>query len=199
MGQHEAGWHSFYDYFATACGMSETTQRMCGLEEVAQSANWWLPHRNICWVSERHGTLNRDGNGRLHCDDGPALAYPDGFSIYALGGVRLDEQVIMYPETQTVAQINGEENQDVRSIRIERFGWPRYLRESRAKVRDSRHNEIENTEEALMLTDRGEQRLVVTCPTGRIFALGVPGEVKTCEQAQHWLAGSKPFRVLART
>ena len=72
-GQHDAGWLAFYDYFRLACSMDEQVQRLSGLCEIAQAANWWLPHQYTCWVSERHNILNRDGDGLLHSDDGPAL------------------------------------------------------------------------------------------------------------------------------
>ena len=63
----------------------------------------------------------------------------------------------------------------------------------------SRKNAVEGTLEALYKTPKGEQRLVVTCPTGRLFALGVPPEVETCEAAQVWLGGDKKMNVIART
>ena len=198
-GQQDANWLAFYDYFKQVCSLDEITQRLAGMWLLSQSAGWWLPHKNMFWVSERHNLLNRNTSGQLHCDDGPALAYPDGWRIWAINGLRVDQQIVMSPHTQTIPQIDGEQNNDVRSIRINRFGWPRYLSESGSDCRDERANDIEGTMEALYRTKAGDQRLVVTCPTGRLFALGVPSDVATCEQAQHWLAGGKNFRVLART
>ena len=127
------------------------------------------------------------------------MEFRSGWGLWTIEGIPVDEQIVMKPETQTIEQIDKEQNQDVRAIRINRFGWPRYIKESGAVCRDERKNEIEGTLEALFRCRDGSQRLVVTCPTGRVFALGVPGEVKTCEQSQHWLAGGKNFRVLART
>ena len=197
-GQHDANWLAFYDYFAQVCGLSEQVQKLAGLMEVSQSAGWWLPHANICWVSERHSALRRNEVGRLHGDDGPAVEYPDGWRIWALDGIRVDEQIVMRPGEQTLKQIDGESNADLRSIRISRFGWPRYLRESGAECLDTRDNELEGTIEALYATKSGERRLVATCPTGRTFAMGVSPEVGTCEAAQKWLS-PRPIRVLART
>ncbi len=135
----------------------------------------------------------------LHNSTGPSVKFRDGWCLWTLNGLPVDEQIVMKPETQSIEQINKEKNQDIKSIRIERFGWTRYLKESKATCRDYRENIIENTKEALYRTKDGEQRLVVTCPTGRLFALGVPSDVPTCESAQNWLAGGKNFNVLART
>jgi hypothetical protein len=56
--------------------------------ELAKNAGWYLPHEKICWVSERHNICKLK-DGRIHSEDGPAIAYPDRFEIYALNGVRV--------------------------------------------------------------------------------------------------------------
>ena len=56
-GQHDASWLVFYDYFREVIGLENQTEKLRGLFEWAQSAGWGLPHKNICWVSERHNSL----------------------------------------------------------------------------------------------------------------------------------------------
>ena len=46
-----------------------------------------MPFSNICFVSEPASTLKINQAGRLHCIDGPAVAYADGFNIHAWDGV----------------------------------------------------------------------------------------------------------------
>jgi hypothetical protein len=198
-GQHDANWLAFYEYFRDCCGLDEQTQKLAGHWEVSQSANWWLPHQKTCWVSERHNILNRNSDGRLHCENGPALGYPDGFYIWAINGIRIDEQIVMRPETQTIKQIDGEQNNDIRSIRIQRFGWTRYIKETNSKCIDHRTNDVSGTPEAIYRTPKGEQRFIVGCSTGRIFALGVPGNIETCEQAQLYLQGGRKLNVIGAT
>ena len=73
---------------------------------------------------------------RLHCDSGAALSYPDGWNLWVIDGMTVDEQIVMQPETQATTQIDSDNNADRRSIRISRFGWPRYLkRKSRSVYR----------------------------------------------------------------
>jgi hypothetical protein len=200
-GQHDASWLGFYEYFRDACGLSEQTQKLCGLWKVSQSAGWWLPHQKTCWISERHNLLNRDETGRLHCENGPALAYPDGWQIFAWHGVRLeDSAIILSPESQSIEQINGENNEEVKRVRIERFGWERYLRESNASVADERFNERDRQRERLYVTKDGIKRIVVSDPsTGRRYALGVPREIVTCEQAQNFLSHGLDRRAIHRS
>ncbi len=196
-GQHDANWLAFYDYFSEVCGLSEETQKLTGLWRIAKSANWWLPHQHICWVSERHHTLCRDDRGRLHCENGPALQYPDGWGIWAWHGVFVSQDMIEHPEKITISQITDEQNEEVRRIMIERMGWPRYLRETNSKVIHQRRNDIEATEEALMESPGGKV-LVCACPsTAKVFALGVPSEIKTCMEAQNWLSGGLSSRIVS--
>ena len=137
-------------------------------------------------------------NRTLHCEDGPAIEYPDGWKIWRLDGLPVDEQIVLRPMTQTLEQLDGEQNADIRSIRIARYGWPRYLRVSGATPRHESKNYVTGCPEALYRLRDGSQRLVVVCPTGRQFAMGVPAEIETCEQAQRWLA-PQGVNILAAT
>jgi hypothetical protein len=131
-GQHDANWLGFYAYFRDACGLSKETKNLCGLWEICENAGWWLPHEKMCWISERHNVLNRDDRGRLHCDSGPAVSYPDGWSIWAWHGVLVPQQIIEQPETITTKQIDVEANVEIRRVAIERYGLGRYLIDSGA-------------------------------------------------------------------
>jgi hypothetical protein len=86
-----------------------------------------LPYKDICLVSERHNVLNRDAQGRLHCDTGAAVAYPDQWSIYAIHGVRVPERVIVTPESYTAEEIIAIDNSEVARILAERLGWGVFL------------------------------------------------------------------------
>lgn len=175
--------------------------------EVAVMAGPQAYHPGFCLVSERPAEVHLDGE-RLHCETGPAIRWLDGVRLWSIGGVSLPlndgEQIVMRPSTQTLEQIDSEENVEVKRIRIERFGWTRYLTATDATVVDRRRNEIEGTRE--MLCRRGEMNVLVChCPsTGRVYALDVPSEIHTCQQAQTWLWASDlspygPARIIGRS
>lgn len=168
-------------------------------EAAAKLGGFRYMHEKFCIVCDFPDVININADKQPHCDDGPSHRWSDGWSIWNIDGIRVDEQIVMHPETQTIEQINAEVNADIRSIRITRFGWPRYLRESGAKCIDTRDNEIEGTKEALYRTGNNETRLVATCATGRIFAMGVPPQIQTCEAAQRYLAGDRNFKIVGRT
>jgi hypothetical protein len=78
---------------------------MRGLWKIARSAGWILPHEHVCWISERPAQLSTDPRGRLHCSNGPALRYPDGWSVYAWKGVQIPSWIIEHPEWITPAAL----------------------------------------------------------------------------------------------
>jgi hypothetical protein len=113
---------------------------------LAQSAGSALPHRHICWVSERHNILHRDDRGRLHCDTGPAVAYPDGWAIYAVHGVRVPDDVIERPDTITTAAIDSESNAEVRRVMIERYRHGEEVSGAAAYIRDAGGERLDHNE-----------------------------------------------------
>ena len=131
-GQHDANWIAFFQFFREVCGLKEQTEKLQGLVEICKSAGWFLPHQNICWISERHNILNRDERGRLHSLIGPAVQYPDKWKIYSVHGVRVPRDIIENPNGITVNRIREETNAEVRRVMIDLFTPERYLIESGA-------------------------------------------------------------------
>lgn len=126
-----------------------------------------------------------------------AIQYADGYGLWVVHGVRVDEQIISRPDTQTVEQIRGEQNEEVKRVRIDRFGWPRYLQSINATRVHSRRNDIDGTRENLYRAE-GQTVLVCACPsTSKLFALEVPRETETCEAAQRYLSSGLSSRVIS--
>jgi hypothetical protein len=117
----------FHDF-----GLTRQTKKLSGLWGLAQNAGWALPHEKICWVSERHNVLMRDGAGRLHNLSGPSVMYPDGWAIYAVHGVRVPGDIIEHPKTLTVQRIGAENNAEVKRVMMEIYGMDKYLEDSGA-------------------------------------------------------------------
>lgn len=200
-GQHDANWLGYYEYFWKEVGIEEC-HLIEGLIGIAQNGGWWNAYETFALIQDRPIEIHRDEEGRLHREDGPALSYADGLQVWSIDGYRVNEQIVLRPETLTIDQIHTESNADVQSIMIDRFGWDRYIEETDAKFLDSRHNYVENTKEALY--DCGDQglRLLVTCPTGRVFTkLILDSSIRTCEDAQFWLGNDmeRKFNVIGRT
>lgn len=153
------------------------------------------------WASHIPFIVLRDGNPivsrrpivihwqdeELHNESGMSVEFADGTGVWSLNGVRVNRQIVMAPETQTLKQIRGEKNEEIKRIRIERFGWDHYLKGNHATLIETRRNDVENTREALFQCD-DMRVLVCGCPsTGRIYSLEVPPEVASCSEAQNWI------------
>ena len=192
LGQHEVYWISHYMFAVDAANRHDAEIDEClgWWADIAKSCCWWWPYKGVCIISDRPEVCRLE-NGVIHADDGPCVRFRDGWSLWAIRGVVVDEQVVMRPETQTLAQIRADDNLERKRIRIERYGWARYLDEVGAEVLDERNNDIEASREALLRSSDGELVLVARCPsTHKVFHMEVlDPAVTTCEQAQTWLHG----------
>lgn len=154
-------------------------------------ANTWCAHNGLCVVSQNPIECHWL-DGELHNESGPSVLWSDGYALWTIRGVTVDEQIVMRPETQTIEQIREEENEEVKRIRIERYGWEKFIKEVEAKVIDRRTNDVDGTREALFSLPDGIRTFVGRCrSTGRVYFLEVGPEVETCEGAQVWLRGGR--------
>ena len=131
-GQHEAGWLSMYAYFKDVCGLVDETKKLEGLWLIAKNAGWFAPFEDECHICDRPCLLKRDDEGRLHSTDGPALAYRDRVGIWSIHGVRVKKYVVEAPETITVEDIENEQNAEVRRVKIDQYGYAKYIQDSGA-------------------------------------------------------------------
>ena len=163
---------------------------------------WYLfwTDRTLYWVAKPQVCSERVGqNIRLHNETGPACAN-DVENLYFWHGVLVPAYAIVCPEWITLDEIKHETNEEVRRVLIERYGWPKYLKEVGAKLRSRRLNERDQQWEELYQLDDGTQRVVVSDPsTGRRYALGVPRDVATCQDAQKWLSHGLDSKAVHRS
>ncbi|MHC4977036.1 MAG: DUF6745 domain-containing protein [Planctomycetota bacterium] len=219
-GSHDADWLSFYDYMDEVLAL-ECVKPLRGLIELAKCCGWWAPYEKAVILQHRHTELHRDEEGRLHNESGPAVRYRDGWSVWAIHGVMVNEQIVMRPETLTVEQIKkGEvveppdqwggaelrfDGAEVKRIMRERFGTGRYLKETNAKLIDTDQvavNVLDPTTDyiprALLEEHNGDRYLVGTDgSTKRAYFMRVPNNVNTCEEAHNALMGGDEKKILA--
>lgn len=205
-GQYESPWVAFYSWMPRM-GIQYTAwqqERFAAWAALARSCGLWWPSQYVCVVADRPAVLHVDAQRRLHAEEGPAMRFSDGYALWAWHGVRVSQQTIEQPISLDVATIQAEPNTERRRIMIERWGWEQYLEQTGATLRDV------DTEPAGAPGLRGLYRgtdghdvlqvLVCCCAsTGRTYALQVPPEIDTCQQAAAWLAGTRKLTLLVRT
>ena len=165
--------------------------------ELARSAGPWWALDGLAIVSERPLVARADDRGRLHGELGPALAWSDGLEVWAWHGVQVDAQVVMHPDSITVASIDAERNIERRRVLIERFGEERLVREGGAKLADEDDTGRLWRREMPSSWPRDEDVVVVEVvnstpePDGtrKTYFLRVPPTTRTAREAVAWTFG----------
>lgn len=85
---------SYWDFiFQTKKVKSEIKQYATLFMQLAECCGWWFPFEEVCICSEKPEKISVVDN-KLHCDDGPAIKYRDGFSIWILNGIRVSRKMV---------------------------------------------------------------------------------------------------------
>jgi len=124
---HSASSLGALEFFHDACGLQRQTAALSGLWQIAENAAWMLPHRHVCWLSERPRLVCQDPRGRLHAANGPAVGYRDGWSAYAWKGVLVPSWMIEHPERITVRTIGAALDPQIRRCMIEILTPERFI------------------------------------------------------------------------
>lgn len=203
-GAHDAAWLAFHRYCYDVLGLEDETAKLAGLWELAKSAGYVLPHEHMCWISERHNILSRDDVGRLHSLSGPACAWPDGWSIYAVHGVCVPRHVVEQPAKLSVMEIDAERNAEVRRVMIERYRYGDEMSGAAAYMRDAGGERIDHDERfgTLWRRNRRDEEPIVMVevvnatrePDGRFkrYWLQVPPHITNAHEAVAWTFDLEP-------
>lgn len=132
-GWSEDYWLAAYEASMRECPTQpalEVLNRFVSLVQVREQLSIFFPFGDMVLCCENPLVVKRDERDRLHSAEGPALVYGDGWGIWAWHGVRVLKDVIEHPERLHIADIETEENAEVRRVMIERMGWERFIREA---------------------------------------------------------------------
>jgi hypothetical protein len=203
-GQHSAAVLAAGRYYHDVLGLTAETEKLSGLWELAQSAFSALPHENICWVCERHHHLALDDDAFLHSLVGPACAYPDGFAIHAVHGVRVPEFVVERPREITIQTIDNEGNAEVRRVMIDRYRVGENVHGAAAFMRDAGGVRVDHDESfgTLWRREVADDEPIVLLevinatsePDGQFkhYFLRVPPTMTTAREAAAWTFDRAP-------
>ncbi|MFF4983883.1 DUF6745 domain-containing protein [Streptomyces sp. NPDC001046] len=184
LGQHDAPW------LAALTGRGPALD---GLAEVARHAGWWWPYEEAVVICERPVELHRDEAGRLDRDDGPALAFPDGFALYAWRGMPVPRDFLTALADLTPDRVRAEENAELRRVMLEFYGYDRYLADSGA---EPVHRDETGVLWRIALDDDEDVTMVEVVnstaePDGTFntYWLRVPPTTRTARQGVAWTFG----------
>ena len=196
-GAQWAGYYSWLDAMTRigVTGLEPTSGQM----QVARNAGWWWCYRHFAIITDRPAVLRRDPLNRLHCADGPAVRYRDGWSIWAWHGRGVPQWVI---ETPTVERIGAEDNVEVRRCAIESLGWEKFTGQLLAEQRPVVAPDPGNPDQDLFLYEVperlwGTRVKLLLCTNGsaerdgtrRRYGITIPVGIKDPVEAAAWTAG----------
>ncbi len=99
----------------------------------ARECHFWMPHMQYARVSQRPTLINMNEEGKWHSDDGvPALQYSDGWTLWAWKGRICPEKYVN--KKVTIRAIQKEDNQEFRSILMDRYGLDRYVVDAKLRL-----------------------------------------------------------------
>jgi len=129
-------------------------------------------------------------NGVIHCDGGPAVSYPDGFSVWALHGVRVSREIAETPAVLLDPQIVFKEsNAEIRREIVRKIGIQRVVEESSVKLLDKSGNY------ELLGLDFEDKRVrpylkMLNPSLGTWHIEGIHPDCNTVEKALNWRNGT---------
>lgn len=174
-----------YEYCENELGI-KYTETFKPLINVARECGSILPYTNVCFVSSRPKAIHLDGQYRLHkLGGGKALEYWDGWGIWAVNGVQMPEKYASeIPENWDSRWLLETSNAEHRRVIIGVIGYSKLMRQLGAT---QIHSDVDMSLHKIDLDVDVETIyfLKVRCPsTGASYALRVPPNVKTCEEAR---------------
>jgi len=105
----------------------------------SRGLHWWAPFDGVVLVSERPTILQLNDKGELHCENGPAFEYSDGWNGFYLNGIHVPETLVMTAaEHLDMEFFKTEKNADVRTEFVRKFGIERMV--DQGKLKDSYKN-----------------------------------------------------------
>jgi hypothetical protein len=137
-------------------------------------------------ITDRPRILRRDDQNRLHCEDGPALEYRDGFAIHAWHGTRVPTEWIEDRPSLTAKIALTWPNVDQRVVACsEILGWHNIINSMSARIIDADDDPQIGRLVEIDLPDHGPQKFIhARCGTGREIAVMADARATTILEAQ---------------
>ena len=190
-----ASWAAYVSFFRDVMDWRDPILDRFEIDEaLIKSCGWVWWHENVLAISDRPEFIRRDEQNRLHCTNGPAIKYRDGWSLYSWHGTSIPELWILDRAKLTAQVALKETNIELRRAACEILGWVNILRDLKAKTidRDNDPEIGELIEVELPGLAAPAKFLRVRCGTGREFAIGIPSDINKALDAQAWIIGLEP-------
>jgi hypothetical protein len=150
----------------------------------------WM-HPKFCLVSDFPEILRVNGRNRPHAEFGPSHRWRDGWSIWTLNGVQVEQWMAEWrPDDMDARRVLQIENVDQRRECIRRMGIERIIGQLDPKVLDTERREV-GGEYRLLAVEMNHGRpwkflQMVNQSTGAVHIEAVPRQCRTVRHALNW-------------
>lgn len=196
-GNHDASWLAIYQYFRDEVDI-KVCHELDDLIELSKYCGWLNVYEDLVVFQDRPEIIKFDNNKQLHCENGPAIKYRDGFVIYLWHGIRIPGEWIENKSSLTQEIALTWSNIEQRRCACEILGWNKVINGKNSKIIDEDGDPEIGTLVEVNLEGIGKERfLKVLCGTKREFVIPVPPEMQTAIEANAWTYGftEKDFRI----
>lgn len=191
---YDSGWTAFYDFFQR---IGIEYDKDCNFDIwrdfILKSGVFAMVLcENVAFVCVRPCVVERNADGDLHCTNGPAIAWCDGYEEYALNGVWVSKELVMTPADKLDPSIIlKEQNAEIRREIVRKIGTERICTKLNAECIDKSEDEMYE----LLILDLGDGRrrpyLKMKNPSiGTYHIEGVHPDCKTVSDALEWRNGT---------
>ena len=193
----DAPWVAFYDYFLRI-GVIKLREFEVYKNYLKSGVCWTIFLEGTAFICGRPEYIKRDSDNRLHCENGPAVLWRDGYANHFWHGVSVTRKLIEAPETLTKEDLAGETNAEVRRAMMEKLGERFFslldveevARDNIGKGEYARAAAIFRTREPDPVAEQHIQYVQVEChSTGRKYMLCVPPHFTSPLAAVAWTFG----------
>jgi len=92
------------------------------MEDLCKYTSLVYPFQNFCMVLRKPIEINLNDNHQIHCEDGPAIEYRDGYRIWALDGRVVPEWMVKEePKEMSYDAIKTIKDKAVQNIALKKF------------------------------------------------------------------------------
>lgn len=124
-GQYSASSFGFYDYIFGELDVIVSNKVQLEWYKSTSRLNLIYPLDSICVLCQPPEKIARK-DGVLHCEDGPAIQYPD-CPVYALNGIVVKEDYVLRKASEIpISEVLAEMNVDVRRELVRKLGLERF-------------------------------------------------------------------------
>lgn len=142
-GAFESYIFAYYDYFHNELDIEYEVMDLYKIWKKTLGHDRMWCFDDYCIISEKP-ILIKINNEKLHCEDGPAIEYADGFSLYSLNGVRVPEKIVMLSADEITADmILKEQNVEIRREIVRKIGTSRLVEITKSEMIDEDSIEID--------------------------------------------------------